>query len=89
MIWFFCLIFQVEGSSCSQCNVAHLEPSTSSKESEQPSPASVLEAPFVEDLSSGSECFERVSADLHGKNLSLVANDNSHAVFIFGHNSAS
>ncbi|XP_057535209.1 uncharacterized protein LOC130813395 isoform X2 [Amaranthus tricolor] len=62
---------QVEGSSCSQCNVAHLEPSTSSKESEQPSPASVLEAPFVEDLSSGSECFERVSADLHGLRIQL------------------
>ncbi|CAO2839600.1 unnamed protein product [Amaranthus hypochondriacus] len=62
---------QVEGSSCLQCNAAHLEPSTSCKESEQPSPASVLEAPFVEDLSSGSECFERVSAELHGLRMQL------------------
>ena len=63
---------QVGGSSCLPCTATHLEASVSSKESEQPSPVSVLEAPFVEDLSSGSECFERVSADLHGKFLSVV-----------------
>ncbi|CAO2839601.1 unnamed protein product [Amaranthus hypochondriacus] len=62
---------QVGGSSCLPCTATHLEASVSSKESEQPSPVSVLEAPFVEDLSSGSECFERVSADLHGLRMQL------------------
>lgn len=49
----------------------HSEPQlkshASSKEADQPSPVSVIEAPFVDDLSSGSECFESLSADLHGK----------------------
>lgn len=63
------LILQVGGSSCLQCAATHAESSASSKESEQPSPVSVLEPPFVEDISSGSECFERVSAELHGENL--------------------
>lgn len=36
------------------------------KEGDQPSPVSVLEASFDDDVSSGSECFESVSADLHG-----------------------
>ncbi|KAL8129761.1 hypothetical protein V2J09_018916 [Rumex salicifolius] len=44
---------------------------SSSKEADQPSPVSVLEAPFCEDPSSGSECFERVSADLHGLRMQL------------------
>lgn len=39
----------------------------SSKEAGQPSPVSVLEVTFSEDLSSSSECFERVSADLQGE----------------------
>lgn len=43
------------------------ESPSSSKEAEQPSPVSVLEPTFPEDLSSGSECFERVSADLQGE----------------------
>lgn len=65
---------QVGDSSCLQSAATHAESSVSSKESEQPSPVSVLEAPFVEDLSSGSECFERVSAELHGlrKQLQLL-----------------
>lgn len=65
---------QVGGSSCLQCAATHAESSASSKESEQPSPVSVLEPPFVEDISSGSECFERVSAELHGlrKQLQLL-----------------
>lgn len=37
-----------------------------SKEAEQPSPISVLEPPFEEKTAS-SCCFERVSADLSGK----------------------
>lgn len=65
---------QVGSSSFLQCAATHAESPASSKESEQPSPVSVLEAPFVEDLSSGSECFERVSAELHGlrKQLQLL-----------------
>lgn len=43
------------------------ESSVSSKEADHPSPPSVLEVPFTEDVSSGSECFERVSAELNGK----------------------
>nr|VDD61880.1 unnamed protein product [Brassica oleracea] len=40
----------------------------SSKEGDQPSPVSVLEASFDDDeVSSSSECFESVSADLQGK----------------------
>ena len=38
----------------------------SSKEGDQPSPVSVLEASFDDDVSSSSECFESVSADLQG-----------------------
>lgn len=49
-----------------QSPVAELESSASSKEADQPSPVSVLETPFPDDLSSGSECFESLSADLHG-----------------------
>lgn len=43
-----------------------LESPVSSKEADQPSPVSVLEAPFTDDLSSCSECFESLSADIHG-----------------------
>lgn len=46
--------------------VPESESSASSKEADQPSPVSILEAPFKDDLSSGSECFESLSADLHG-----------------------
>ncbi|GLT89635.1 hypothetical protein SLE2022_076120 [Rubroshorea leprosula] len=48
-----------------------LKSHTSSKEADQPSPVSVIEAPFVDDLSSGSECFESLSADLHGLRTQL------------------
>ncbi|XP_043720420.1 uncharacterized protein LOC122667976 [Telopea speciosissima] len=47
------------------------ESPASSKEVDQPSPVSVLEPPFEEDISSGSECFERVSADLNGLRMQL------------------
>lgn len=45
----------------------------SSKEGDQPSPVSVLEASFDDDASSGSECFESVSADLQGNQSMLVS----------------
>ncbi|XP_022744441.1 uncharacterized protein LOC111295275 isoform X2 [Durio zibethinus] len=54
-----------------QCPVSELESRASSKEAEQPSPVSVIEAPFTDDLSSGSECFESISADLHGLRMQL------------------
>ena len=38
----------------------------STKDADHPSPVSVLDVPFTEDVSSGSEYFERVSADLNG-----------------------
>lgn len=43
----------------------------SSKEGDQPSPVSVLEASFDDDVSSSSECFESVSADLQGSQSML------------------
>ncbi|XP_021623696.1 uncharacterized protein LOC110623110 isoform X3 [Manihot esculenta] len=55
-----------EGSASVQHSGAELQSPTSSKEAEQPSPVSVLETPFPDDLSSSSECFESLSADLHG-----------------------
>ncbi|KAK9289978.1 hypothetical protein L1049_008140 [Liquidambar formosana] len=50
-----------------------LEPESpaSSKEADQPSPVSILEAPFTDDLSSGSECFGSLSADLQGLRMQL------------------
>ncbi|XVF08030.1 hypothetical protein REPUB_Repub06bG0190200 [Reevesia pubescens] len=53
------------------CPVSELESRASSREAEQPSPVSVIEAPFTDDLSSGSECFESISADLHGLRIQL------------------
>lgn len=47
------------------------QPRESSKEGDQPSPVSVLEASFDDDVSSGSECFESVSADLRGLRMQL------------------
>ncbi|KAJ8538351.1 hypothetical protein K7X08_014891 [Anisodus acutangulus] len=47
------------------------ESSVSSKEADHPSPLSVLEVPFTEDASSGSECFERVSAELNELRMQL------------------
>ncbi|GLT92484.1 hypothetical protein SLE2022_103190 [Rubroshorea leprosula] len=48
-----------------------LESYTGPKEGDQPSPVSVLEAPFADDFSSGSECFESLSADIHGLRMQL------------------
>lgn len=48
-----------------------LESPVSSKEADQPSPVSVLEAPFMDDVSSCSDCFETLSADLHGLRMQL------------------
>ncbi|GMI71346.1 TON1 Recruiting Motif 19 [Hibiscus trionum] len=52
------------------CPVSEL-PLASTKEAEQPSPVSVIEAPFADDVSSGSECFESISADLHELRMQL------------------
>lgn len=46
--------------------VSGVESPASSKEADQPSPVSILEAPFADDMSCGSEYFGGVSADLHG-----------------------
>ncbi|XP_031399070.1 uncharacterized protein LOC116209548 isoform X2 [Punica granatum] len=51
--------------------VPELQSPASSKEADQPSPVSTLEAPFTDDPSSGSECFESLSADLHGLRMQL------------------
>ncbi|KAK6943708.1 protein of unknown function DUF3741 [Dillenia turbinata] len=51
--------------------IPEIESTVSSKEADQPSPISVLEAPFLEDPHSGAECFESLSADLHGLRLQL------------------
>ncbi|XP_039031477.1 uncharacterized protein LOC120166236 [Hibiscus syriacus] len=53
------------------CPVPELESQVCSKEAEQPSPVSVIEAPFADDASSGSECFESISADLHELRMQL------------------
>ncbi|XP_022767476.1 uncharacterized protein LOC111311906 isoform X2 [Durio zibethinus] len=53
------------------CPVPELESRAGSKEADQPSPVSVIEAPFTDDVSSGSECFESISADLHGLRMQL------------------
>ncbi|KAK9282680.1 hypothetical protein L1049_010900 [Liquidambar formosana] len=42
-----------------------------SEEASQPSPVSVLESPSKEETLSGTECFESVSADLHGSQMQL------------------
>lgn len=64
------MIFQeepsVESPAPSHKCIAALESTASSKEADQPSPVSVLEPVFGDDLSSSSECFESVSADLQG-----------------------
>lgn len=60
-----------EGSVVLCCPVAEPDYPASPKEADQPSPVSILEVPSVEDPSSGSECFERVSADLQGLRMQL------------------
>ncbi|KAG2329085.1 hypothetical protein Bca4012_021305 [Brassica carinata] len=52
-------------------SVPETQPRESSKEGDQPSPVSVLEASFNDDVSSSSECFESVSADLKGLRMQL------------------
>ena len=52
-------------------SVSGIESPVSSKEAEQPSPVSVLEPPFADDLPPGSDCFESLSADLHGNYIRL------------------
>ncbi|KAF7143326.1 hypothetical protein RHSIM_Rhsim05G0186600 [Rhododendron simsii] len=54
-----------------QCPLPEPQSPESSKDADHPSPVSVLEAPFTEDISSGSECFERVSADLQELRMQL------------------
>ncbi|CAL5420079.1 unnamed protein product [Camellia sinensis] len=54
-----------------QCPVPEPPSPGSSKDADHPSPVSVLEIPFTEEISSGSECFERVSADLQGLRMQL------------------
>jgi hypothetical protein len=41
------------------------------KDADQPSPISVLDPSFTDDLSSCSECFGSVSADLQGKEIRI------------------
>ncbi|XP_010260032.1 PREDICTED: uncharacterized protein LOC104599262 [Nelumbo nucifera] len=60
----------IKGGSL-QCPVNETKSPVSPKGTDQTSPVSVLEPPFVEETSSGSECFERISADLHGLRLQL------------------
>ncbi|XP_014513531.1 uncharacterized protein LOC106771964 isoform X1 [Vigna radiata var. radiata] len=50
--------------------VPGLEPSCC-KDADQPSPVSILEPAFTDDLSSCSECFESLSADLQGLRMQL------------------
>ncbi|XP_038903991.1 uncharacterized protein LOC120090419 [Benincasa hispida] len=52
-------------------SISGLESPVSSKEADQPSPVSVLEPPFTDDLPPGSDCFESLSADLHGLRMQL------------------
>ncbi|XP_015899514.3 uncharacterized protein LOC107432827 isoform X1 [Ziziphus jujuba] len=60
-----------EGSVPLHHSVPGLESPASSKETDQPSPVSVLEVPFIDDVSSCSECFESISADLQGLRMQL------------------
>lgn len=60
------------GSSVSShCTGTNPESSVSLEEAYQPSPVSVLELPFKGEISSGSECFESVSADNCGLQMQL------------------
>ncbi|XP_062117118.1 uncharacterized protein LOC133830988 isoform X2 [Humulus lupulus] len=55
----------------SKHSVPGLESPANSKDAEQPSPVSILEVPFTDDVSSCSECFESLSADLQGLRMQL------------------
>ncbi|KAK8649478.1 hypothetical protein V6N13_130207 [Hibiscus sabdariffa] len=54
-----------------RCPVSELGSRAGSKEGDQPSPISVIDAPFTDSFSSGSECFESISAHLHGLRMQL------------------
>lgn len=61
-----------ERVSIVQCTGAEPQSSESSKEADHRSPVSVLEVLSIEDdVSSGPECFEQVSADLRGNYLAI------------------
>ncbi|CAA2967550.1 Hypothetical predicted protein [Olea europaea subsp. europaea] len=55
-----------QASASMQFPGAEPDSTESSKNADYHSPVSVLEVPFTEDISSSSESFERVSAELHG-----------------------
>ena len=57
---------QSERTSSLKCLGPEPESSESSKEADHLSPVSVLEVSFAEDLSSSSDCFETVNAQLNG-----------------------
>ncbi|KAF8397556.1 hypothetical protein HHK36_016475 [Tetracentron sinense] len=61
----------VEVSVPSPRAVTEPESPASCKEADNPSPVSVLEPPFVEEISSDSECFDKVSSDLQGLRIQL------------------
>lgn len=58
-----------QASASMQFPGAEPDSTESSKNADYHSPVSVLEVPFTEDISSSSESFERVSAELHGMQL--------------------
>ncbi|KAL3531855.1 hypothetical protein ACH5RR_005376 [Cinchona calisaya] len=63
---------QSEGASASsKCPGPEPEFSESSKEADHPSPVSVLEVSFAEDVSSSSDCFETVNAELNELRMQL------------------
>ncbi|XP_010553305.1 PREDICTED: uncharacterized protein LOC104823434 [Tarenaya hassleriana] len=54
-----------------QSSVHELQSREKTKEGNQPSPVSVLEASFRDDFSSNSKCFESISGDLQGLRMQL------------------
>ncbi|KAL9250198.1 hypothetical protein AKJ16_DCAP14873 [Drosera capensis] len=62
---------ETEDTSSMQYPAAESQLLGAVKEADQPSPNSILEASFEDDLSSDSDCFERVSADLQGLRMQL------------------
>lgn len=62
---------QSEGTSSAKCFGPEPESSESSKEADHLSPVSVLEVSFAEDVSSSSDCFETVNAQLNELRMQL------------------
>ncbi|CAA2961190.1 Hypothetical predicted protein [Olea europaea subsp. europaea] len=60
-----------QASASMQFRGAEPDTSESSKNADHHSPVSVLDVPFTEDISSSSESFERVSAELHELRMQL------------------